>query len=214
MTEKSFEQVVSEIRGKRILVANRGIPARRIVRSIREVFQAIPIMTATDVDKTSPFTSGAQELLLLGENPRAYLDVDMIIARAKAARVAAIHPGWGFVSENDSFPQKCAEAGILFIGPTTEAMRLLGNKVEVRKLALQLGIPVVPGSEGAVSMQDAEKLVREMGLPIMLKAEGGGGGRGIYEVFREEQLGEAFRKATAWPLRPPSETRGSLWRSC
>jgi pyruvate carboxylase len=196
MAEKSFEQIVSEVRGKRILVANRGIPARRIVRSIREVFQAVPIMTATDVDKTAPFTSGAQELLLLGENHRAYLDVDKIISKAKAAKVVAIHPGWGFVSENDSFPQKCAEAGILFIGPTMEAMRLLGNKVEVRRLAMQLGIPVVPGSEGAVSVEEARKIAGEMGLPIMLKAEGGGGGRGIYEIFREEQLGEAFRKAT------------------
>jgi pyruvate carboxylase len=196
MAEKHFDQVAGDVRGKRILVANRGIPARRIVRSIREIFHGVPIMAATDVDKTAPFTSGAQELLLLGENSRAYLDVDLIIAKAKAARVDAIHPGWGFVSENDSFPQKCAKAGILFIGPTTDAMRLLGNKVEVRKLAIELGIPVVPGSEGAVSVDEARRVAGEMGLPIMLKAEGGGGGRGIYEVYREEQLEEAFRKAT------------------
>ncbi|MFP4071501.1 MAG: pyruvate carboxylase [Desulfovibrionales bacterium] len=197
MAEKSFDQVVDAIRGKKILVANRGIPARRIVRSIREVFQAVPVMTATDVDKTAPFTSGAQELLLLGENHRAYLDIDRIIAKAKVEKIAAIHPGWGFASENDSFPQKCEEAGILFIGPSTQAMRLLGNKVEVRKLAMEHGVPVVPGSEESVTLDEALELAGEMGYPIMLKSEGGGGGRGIYEVFREEQLKESFSKAAA-----------------
>jgi len=193
---RSFEAIAREIRGKKILVANRGIPARRIVRSIKEVFQAVPMITATDVDKTAPFTAGAQELLHLGENPRAYLDIDKIIAMAKARGVAAIHPGWGFASEDDSFPSKCAEAGILFIGPTSEAMRLLGNKVQVRTLAQKLGIPVVPGSEGAVSVEEAKKVAGEIGLPVMLKAEGGGGGRGIYEVFSQDQLADAFVKAS------------------
>lgn len=195
-TPCNFEAVAKEIRGKRILVANRGIPARRIVRSIKEVFQAVPMITATDVDKTAPFTSGAQELLHLGDNPRAYLDIDKVIAKAKARGVAAIHPGWGFASEDDSFPTKCADAGIVFIGPTSEAMRLLGNKVQVRILAQKLGIPVVPGSEGAVSVEEAKKVAAEIGLPVMLKAEGGGGGRGIYEVFSEDQLADAFVKAS------------------
>lgn len=194
---KTFDQLIESIRGKRILVANRGIPARRIVRSIREVFNAIPIMTATDVDKTAPFTSGAQELLLLGENSRAYLDIDLIISLAKARDICAIHPGWGFISEDSSFPAKCEEAGILFIGPSSEAMKLLGNKVEVRALARKLGIPVVPGSSGAVSVDEAREIARELGFPIMLKAEGGGGGRGIYEIYTEEQLERAFDKASA-----------------
>nr|MBP9943039.1 ATP-grasp domain-containing protein [Desulfomicrobium sp.] len=193
---RSFEEVAREIRGKKILVANRGIPARRIVRSIKEVFQGVPMITATDVDKTAPFTSGAQELLHLGENSRSYLDIDKIISMAKARGVVAIHPGWGFASEDDSFPTKCADAGIIFIGPTSEAMRLLGNKVQVRALAQKLGIPVVPGSEGAVSVEEAKKVAAEIGLPVMLKAEGGGGGRGIYEVFSEDQLADAFIKAS------------------
>jgi pyruvate carboxylase len=195
-TPLSFEEVARDIRGKKILVANRGIPARRIVRSIKEVFQGVPMITATDVDKTAPFTSGAHALLHLGENSRAYLDIDKIISMAKARGVAAIHPGWGFASEDDSFPSKCADAGIIFIGPTSEAMRLLGNKVQVRTLAQKLGIPVVPGSEGAVSVEEAKAVASEIGLPVMLKAEGGGGGRGIYEVFSQDQLADAFIKAS------------------
>jgi pyruvate carboxylase len=194
---KTFEQIVDELAGKRILVANRGITARRIARSIREVFQAIPVLTATDVDKTAPFTIGAQELILLGENPRAYLDTDYIIAEAKRRNIAAIHPGWGFASEDDTFPARCEKAGILFIGPETEAMRLLGNKVAVRKLARDLDIPVVPGSDGAVSVAEAKEIAKSLDFPIMLKAEGGGGGRGIYELYDDSKLDSAFEKASA-----------------
>ncbi len=197
MGVKTFDQVTRELKDQRILVANRGIPARRIVRSIGEVLQACPMMTATEVDKTAPFTSGTQELLRLGKNPRAYLDIDKIISRAKTLGVKAIHPGWGFASEDFSFPAKCKEAGIVFIGPDPEAMETLGNKVAVRKLAKKLGVPVVPGSEGAVTVEEALDMAFEMGFPVMLKAEGGGGGRGIYEVYREEQLERAYAKASA-----------------
>ena len=193
---KTFDQIAAEIRGKKILVANRGITARRIMRSIREVFHAVPVLTVTDADKTAPFTAGAQELILLGENPRAYLDIDRIIGLAKKHGIAALHPGWGFASEDAGFPQKCHDADLLFIGPTAEAMRLLGNKVKVRELARDIGIPVVPGSPGAVTISEARQVAIDMGLPVMLKAEGGGGGRGIYEVFDMSQLEGAFTKAS------------------
>ncbi|NJB66918.1 pyruvate carboxylase [Desulfobaculum xiamenense] len=192
----SFSEVLEQVRGKRILVANRGIPARRIARSIREMCGAIPVMTATEQDKTSPASSGVQELLLLGDNPRAYLDIDLVIRRAKAKGIIAIHPGWGFAAEDDTFPEKCRKAGIEFIGPASEPMRILGNKVQVRALARKLGVPVVPGSDGAVSIPEARKVAEELGYPIMLKAEGGGGGRGIYEVYRQSQLEDAFSKAS------------------
>ncbi|SNR81745.1 pyruvate carboxylase [Humidesulfovibrio mexicanus] len=197
MRPKSFEKVLEEVKGKPILVANRGIPARRICRSITEMFQAVAVMTATDVDKTSPATTGAHELLLLGEDPRAYLDLDRIIKMAKDRGIVAIHPGWGFGSEDDSFPKKCEEAGIIFIGPNQGPMRLLGNKVAVRKLAEEIGVPVVPGSPEAVSIPEARRIAKEIGFPIMLKAEGGGGGRGIYEVYEDSQLESAFAKASA-----------------
>ncbi|MBU1040198.1 MAG: pyruvate carboxylase [Proteobacteria bacterium] len=197
MKPMSFEQVLEIVKGKPILVANRGIPARRICRSITEMFEAVAVMTATDVDKTSPATTGAHELLLLGEDPRAYLEIDRIIKMAKDRGIVAIHPGWGFGSEDDSFPKKCEDAGIIFIGPNQGPMRLLGNKVAVRKLAEEIGVPVVPGSPEAVSIPEARKIAKEIGFPIMLKAEGGGGGRGIYEVYEESQLESAFTKASA-----------------
>ncbi len=194
---KTFDNVRKEINGKKILVANRGIAARRISRTIRELLNAIPVITVTDVDKTAPFTAGARELVLLGGNPRAYLELDRIISLSKKQGVVAVHPGWGFASEDSGFPAKCKQAGLLFIGPSTEGMELLGNKVKVRKLAKSLDIPVVPGSLGAVDVETARQVAVEMGLPVMLKAEGGGGGRGIYEIYDLDQLESAFSKASA-----------------
>lgn len=196
MTTKTFDDIRQEIEGKPILIANRGIPARRITRSISECLEAVAILTATDVDKTSPSTLGAHELLLLGEDPNAYLDMDLIIRKARERGVIGIHPGWGFIAENDQFPAKCLANGITFIGPPAEAMKILGNKVSVRKLAKELNIPVVPGSENAVTIPEARRLADEIGFPIMLKAEGGGGGRGIYEIYSQDQLESAFNKAS------------------
>lgn len=203
MSRRTFDDFRNEIRDQkdnggemRILIANRGIPARRIARAISEL-GATAYVTATDVDKTSPAAIGARKLLLLGENPTAYLDLDRVIKMAKEEGVSAIHPGWGFGAEDDSFPAKCEAEGITFIGPTQEAMRKLGNKVEVRKLAQTLGVPVVPGSEGSVSIPEAREIAYKLGFPIMLKAEGGGGGRGIYEVYSDEDLESSFQKASA-----------------
>lgn len=197
MGRKTFADVQNFLKGKVILVANRGIPARRICRSIRERFDAISAMTATDVDKTAPAASAAQELLLLGSEPRAYLDLDLIIEKAKKRGVVGIHPGWGFASEDTRFPRKCKAAEITFIGATADAMNLLGNKVQARQVAQKLGIPVVPGSDGAVDIPAARKLISEIGLPIMLKAEGGGGGRGIFAIHNESELEDAFFKASS-----------------
>ncbi len=196
MAGKNFNEVLAQLKHKRILVANRGIPARRICRAIRERLNGVAIMTATDVDKTSPAASAAHELLLLGADPNSYLDIDLIIAKALENEIVAIHPGWGFASEDDAFPRKCKEAGIIFIGSSAEAMNLLGNKVQARNLAKKLNVPVVPGSEGAVDIPEARRLIKEMGLPVMLKAEGGGGGRGIFAITNEDELEDAFEKAS------------------
>jgi len=197
MGNKTFADVQEFLKGKVILVANRGIPARRICRSIRERFDAVAAMTATDIDKTAPAAATAQELMLLGTEARAYLDIDRIIDKAKQRGVVGIHPGWGFASEDTRFPQRCKDAGITFIGATAEAMNLLGNKVQARDVARRLDIPVVPGSDGAVDIPTARKLIEEIGLPIMLKAEGGGGGRGIFAIHNEAELEDAFFKASS-----------------
>jgi pyruvate carboxylase len=207
-----FEQVRQRVRGKKILVANRGITARRIIRSIREELQAVPVVTVTDVDKTAPFTQGARELILLGENPGAYLEIDRILELAKAAEVAAIHPGWGFASEDSHFPERCKEQGILFIGPPTRAMQLLGNKVRVRELARGLGIPVVPGSLTAVEMDEARTMAMELGLPVMLKAEGGAGAGGSTRCMPKRIWRPPLPRRPCWP-RHPLATQGSTWKS-
>ncbi|MDR3134760.1 MAG: pyruvate carboxylase, partial [Deltaproteobacteria bacterium] len=191
-----FDQILSKIKGQPILVANRGIPARRICRAIRDRFEAVAVMTATEIDKTAPAASAAQELMLLGSDPAAYLDLDLIISLAKRRGIRAIHPGWGFASEDERFPQLCEEAGIIFIGSAAGPMKLLGNKVQVRRLAKKLNIPTVPGSDGAVDIEEARRLVDEIGLPLMLKAEGGGGGRGIIEVNSHLEIDDAFAKAS------------------
>jgi pyruvate carboxylase len=197
MKQKTFLEFLDEVKGRPILIANRGITARRISRAISEIPGAVSMVTATDVDKTSPAAISAQQLMLLGKESTAYLDIDKIIRKAKEENVIAIHPGWGFAAEDDSFPRKCREAGIIFVGPEQDAMKTLGNKVSVRKLAKSLDVPVVPGSEEAVDIPEARKIAHEIGFPIMLKAEGGGGGRGIYEVYSDEQLESAFQKSSA-----------------
>ena len=156
MANKSFADVQEFLKGKVILVANRGIPARRICRSIRERFDAVAAMTATDVDKTAPSASTAKELILLGPDPRAYLDIDRIIDKARQRGVVGIHPGWGFASEDTRFPQRCKEAGITFIGATAEAMNLLGNKVQARAV-------------GYHSLATVEFLVTPDGTPYMIE---------------------------------------------
>ncbi|MDR2459671.1 MAG: pyruvate carboxylase [Deltaproteobacteria bacterium] len=191
-----FNSIIDLVKGKPILVANRGIPGRRICRAIRDRFEAIAVLTATDIDKTAPSASSAQELMLLGGDPQAYLDLELIIELAKRRGIIAIHPGWGFASEDARFPALCESAGIVFIGSTAESMKLLGNKVEVRKIAKNLGIPVVQGSEGAVDIPKAKKVIEELGLPVMLKAEGGGGGRGIISIYKAEELESAFLRAS------------------
>ncbi len=191
----NFQELLQETKGMPILVANRGITARRICRSIRERLKAHAIITVTDIDRNSPAISAADEVMLLGANPTAYLDIENIVIQAKEMGVKAIHPGWGFASEDSNFPRLCQKAGITFIGPDPEPMELLGSKLKARKLAKELGIPTVPGSDGSVSLAEARQLVENMELPVLLKAEGGGGGRGIVIIRELEELEAAFEKA-------------------
>lgn len=179
--------------GVKIGVANRGIPALRIGRTIREMGGTY-VAFYTEADKSAPHVSSAHQAFALpGDN---YLNLVEIVGIAKQNGIKALHPGWGFAAENASFPKMCQENGIIFIGPSHDAMRRLGNKVEALRLAERAGVPVVPGSGGAVNPQQAREVAERLGYPVLIKSEGGGGGRGIVLVESAEDLEKHFLTAT------------------
>ncbi|RLC07066.1 MAG: pyruvate carboxylase, partial [Deltaproteobacteria bacterium] len=175
-------------------VANRGIPALRVGRTIREM-GAIYAAFFTEEDKTAPHVSKADMALRLS-TVEGYLDINEIVRVAKKHNVAALHPGWGFAAEDNRFPTMCKEHGIIFIGPSETPMRKLGNKVQARNIARSLSIPVVQGSDGAVSLEEAKSVAQKIGFPVMIKSEGGGGGRGVIVVNSQEELERNFLKAS------------------
>jgi acetyl-CoA carboxylase biotin carboxylase subunit len=183
----------------RILIANRGEIAVRIIRACHELdIEAVAVYS--EADKDAPYLQLADEAICIGpaESAKSYLNIPCIISAAEISDVEAIHPGYGFLAENINFAQICAECGIAFIGPPVEAMRLLGDKVEARKLACKVGVPVVPGSDGALEKDsDAIKLANEIGYPVIIKASAGGGGRGMRVVHNDMNLRSAFSSAQA-----------------
>jgi acetyl-CoA carboxylase biotin carboxylase subunit len=183
----------------RILIANRGEIALRIIRACHELdIEAVAVYS--EADKDAPYLQLADEAICIGpaESAKSYLNIPCIISAAEISDVEAIHPGYGFLAENINFAQICAECGIAFIGPPVEAMRLLGDKVEARKLACKVGVPVVPGSDGALEKDsDAIKLANEIGYPVIIKASAGGGGRGMRVVHNDMNLRSAFSSAQA-----------------
>lgn len=176
---------------KSILVANRGEIAIRAMRAAAELGIRTVAIYAHE-DRLALHRFKADESYLVGEGLRpieAYLDIESILAIARRSKVDAIHPGYGFLSENPDFAQACADAGIAFIGPKPEVMRELGNKVAARALAERLGVPVVPAT-GALPYDEPEclKLANAVGYPLMLKASWGGGGRGMRAIHQESEL--------------------------
>ncbi len=176
----------------RILVANRGEIAIRLIRAIQELgFDAIAVYETPD--EMSRHIRIADEAILLGDGPRSdYLNIDKIIRVAKKSGACAIHPGYGFLAENPFFAKACEAAGIQFIGPTAEIISDLGNKVTARKIMAEAGIPMVPGSQnlkqGKEGVADALAFGEKYGYPIMLKATSGGGGRGIRRIETDEEM--------------------------
>ncbi|MGO1118495.1 pyruvate carboxylase [Rhodovibrionaceae bacterium A322] len=176
---------------KRLLVANRGEIAIRVLRAANELgLQTVAIYSKED--KLALHRFKADESYPVGEElgpVQAYLSIDEVLRVAKQARVDAIHPGYGFLSENPDFAEACAQAGITFIGPSPETMRRVGNKVSARNLAEEVGVPVVPAT-GPLSHDEAEikELAAAVGYPLMLKASWGGGGRGMRAIESEDQL--------------------------
>ena len=183
---------------RKVLIANRGEIAIRVIRACRELgIRTVAIYSAED--KNSLFRTKAHESYEIGKGKSpidAYLDIDEIIRMAKTKGCDAIHPGYGFLSENADFAEACEEAGIAFIGPTHEMMNRLGDKIQSKMVADEVGVPCIPGVEAVISNDDdAIKFANAAGYPIMLKAAAGGGGRGMRIVRKEEDLLPQFHSA-------------------
>ena len=183
----------------RILIANRGEIALRIIRACHEL-GVETVAVYSEADRGAPYLELADEAICIGpaDCGKSYLNIPRIISAAEITDVEAIHPGYGFLAENIHFAEVCRECGITFIGPPVEAMQLLGDKVQARELAHRAGVQVVPGSEGAVEKDtEALKLANEIGYPVIIKAAAGGGGRGMRVVHNDINLRSAFSSARA-----------------
>ena len=182
----------------KILVANRGEIAIRIFRACSELgIKSVCIYSKED--KYSLFRTKADESYLIGEDKGpidAYLDIDAIIKLAKEKNVDAIHPGYGFLSENPEFVRKCEENGIIFIGPSADIMNMMGDKINSKQIAKNVSVPTIPGIDKPIkSIEEAKEIASQIGYPIMLKASNGGGGRGMRVVYDENNLGIEYETA-------------------
>jgi acetyl-CoA carboxylase biotin carboxylase subunit len=176
---------------KKILIANRGEIALRVQRACREM-GIRSVVVYSEADREAKYVKLADEAVCIGEAPSAksYLSMPAIIATAEVTDAEAIHPGYGFLSENADFAERVERSGFTFIGPTPEAIRLMGDKVSAKQTMIKAGVPCVPGSEGALPEDPKEivKIARAIGYPVIIKASGGGGGRGMRVVHTEAAL--------------------------
>ncbi|MHB1426834.1 MAG: acetyl-CoA carboxylase biotin carboxylase subunit [Gemmataceae bacterium] len=182
---------------QRILIANRGEIALRVIRACKEMgIESVAVYS--EADRGAPYLRLAEQSICIGPATatESYLKIPRLISAAEAADVQAIHPGYGFLSENAHFAEVCRDCKIEFIGPPPEAMQRLGNKNEARKLAQKAGVPVVPGSEGLIEKdEEALALARSMGFPVLIKAAAGGGGRGMRVARDESSLLSGIKSA-------------------
>jgi acetyl-CoA carboxylase biotin carboxylase subunit len=183
---------------RKVLVANRGEIAVRVMRTCRDL-GITSVAVYSEPDQTSIHARYADEAYCIGPGPAAesYLSIDKIVAAALACGADAVHPGYGFLSERAEFVRACASAGLAFIGPPAEAVRMLGDKVEARRIAEKAGAPTVPGTPDRVSLEQARATAREIGFPILIKAAAGGGGKGIRLVQDEASLESSLSLAAS-----------------
>ena len=187
---------------KKILIANRGEIAVRVIRACREMGIA-SVAVFSEVDRAALHVSKADEAYPIGPAAarESYLSIAKILEVARRSGAEAIHPGYGFLSENAGFARACAEAGIKFIGPPASAMELMGSKTRARTAMQAAGVPMVPGSARGLSLAEAETLAGELGFPVMIKAAAGGGGKGMRLVRGAAELKTAFETAQSEALR-------------
>ena len=214
----------------KILIANRGEIAVRIIRACKEM-NIKTVAVYSEVDKDAMHVKLADEAICIGpaNSSKSYLNFKNIIEAANITGADAIHPGFGFLSENSQFAKICEESNIKFIGPNYKVIELMGNKSNAKELMKNAGVPVIPGSDGSVKgLKDAIKIANEIGYPVMLKAAAGGGGKGIRIVNIPEELESNYNivKQEAklsfnddeiyiekFVKNPPLETTRSIWRS-
>ena len=183
---------------KKILIANRGEIACRVIRAAREM-GIKTVAVHSEIDRESMHVKIADESICIGPNTAAesYLNIPSIISAAEISGADAIHPGYGFLAENTYFAEVCESCGIQFIGPGKDSIEKMGDKIAARKLMQDAGVPVVPGSEGAINADDPEifKLAKKIGYPVIVKATAGGGGKGMRVVVTEDALKNAIAMA-------------------
>lgn len=182
---------------KKILIANRGEIALRVIRTCREMgIQTVAVYSTADAD--SLHVRFADEAVCIGkpQSSDSYLNIPRIMAAAEITNADAIHPGYGFLAENPEFADICTNYNIKFIGPTSEMMQLMGDKITAKETMIKAGVPVIPGSEGLLeSIEEAKELAKEMGYPVLLKATAGGGGKGMRLVWKDEEMEKAYESA-------------------
>lgn len=184
---------------KRILIANRGEIAIRIIRCCREM-DIETVVVHSEADKKSLPVLMATYAVCIGpaKASESYLNQDALIQVAREYQCGAIHPGYGFLSENADFARRCEENGIVFIGPKAEVIDRMGDKQSARKLMMENHVPVVPGSKGLIeTVEEAEQLAEEIGYPVLLKASAGGGGKGMRRAYSRDEIRQAFLTAKA-----------------
>ncbi|MCK6480143.1 MAG: hypothetical protein L6R43_08315 [Planctomycetes bacterium] len=186
------------IRGRRLLVANRGEIALRVLRTCRTL-GVVGIAAHSEADAAMPFVAAADEAVCIGPGParESYLDIGRVVEAARNLRADAVHPGYGFLSENADFAEALEDAGIGFVGPRSETIRLMGNKVRAKQAAERAGVPVSRGSGNLADLAAAEVEAARIGYPVLLKAAAGGGGRGMRVVDGPRDLEAAFHSASA-----------------
>lgn len=182
----------------KILIANRGEIAVRIIRACKEMGVAT-VAVYSEADRNALHVALADESYCIGgpEAAESYLNENQIISTAVLAGAQAIHPGYGFLSENAHFARICRKNGLVFVGPDPESMERLSDKAILKELIRDTGLSVIPGTKAVASLEEAKKAARKLGFPVMLKACAGGGGRGIRLVRKEEELEEAYLQATS-----------------